>query len=56
MLRPAPAGAVIMLGWGVCIGRTYDDDNGDDGVVMVMAMVVVMMIGWLYWTYVSHTS
>ena len=30
MLRPVPAGAVIMLGWGVCIGRTYDDDNGDD--------------------------
>ena len=39
MLRPAPTGAVIMLGWGVCIGRTNDDDNGDDGVVMVMAMV-----------------
>ena len=52
MLRPALAGAVIMLGWGVCIGRTNDDDNGDDGVVMVM----VMMFGGLYWTYVSHTS
>ena len=27
MLRPAPAGAVIMLEWGACIGRAYDDDN-----------------------------
>ena len=43
MLRPAPTGAVIMLGWGACIGRAYDDD----GVVMVMVMVIVMMIRWL---------
>ena len=50
MLSPAPTGAVIMLGWGACIGRAYDDDN------LMMVMVIVMMIGWLYWTYVSHTS